>query len=135
MHWRHDVNPFFGRDAVRTPSARLVPLVLTAVLLAALPGTALASHAGVIVDCGAAGTFTARATETGAGDHQAPEPSSITVFEEGGALTVFSLRVNGQPRFAIAGTGRSNNAVTEVTCSYTTGAGLLFEVTGILTAR
>jgi hypothetical protein len=114
---------------------RVVVAVVLGAVFAWSPGSTFASHAGVTVDCGDAGSFTARAVQTAAGDHQAPEPSSITVFEEGGTLTVMSLVVNGQPRFAIAATGLSNNAVTEVTCSYTTGAGLLFEVTGILTAR
>jgi hypothetical protein len=108
---------------------------MAALMIAGLPARTLASHSGVIVNCGDAGTFTARATQTAAGDHQAPEPSSITVFEEGGTLTVHELRVNGVLRFSLATAGRANNAVEEVECWYVTGAGLLFEVTGILTAR
>ncbi|HZN90972.1 MAG TPA: hypothetical protein VFB44_18485 [Thermoleophilaceae bacterium] len=34
-----------------------------------------------------------------------------------------------------AETGRTQDAVDEVTCSFTLGAGPFFEVTGVLTAR
>lgn len=115
-------------QAVRRFAATVV--ASGALALAAAP--ALASHAGTTVDCGSAGTFTARAVQTAAGDHQAPEPSSVIVFEEGGALTVKEFRLNGQLRFALASNGRQQNAVDEVTCSFQNQAGTSFQVTGIL---
>ena len=102
-------------------------------LLVAAPA-AFASHADETLDCGSAGSFVMRATQTAAGDHQAPEPSSVLLLEGGGVLTVSEFRVNGQLRFANASTGRANNAVTEVECSFLNEAGVLFNVTGILTA-
>jgi hypothetical protein len=111
---------------------RLAALALALVALAAAGTPALASHAGTTVDCGSAGTFTVRAMQTAAGDHQAPEPSSIIVFREGGALTVFEFRVNGVLRFTLADRGRQQNALDEVTCSFENEAGARFQVTGIL---
>jgi hypothetical protein len=54
------------------------------------------------------------------------------VFEEGGVLTAHSVRVDGNLVFSHADAGRSHNALTEVTCSFTIGAGAFFEVTGVL---
>ncbi len=122
-------------SAMSMPGARLAVIgLLGAALLSAAPA-ALASHSGTTVDCGDAGTFTARATQTAAGSHQAPEPSSVLIFEEGGSLTVFEFWVNGQRRFQLASTGRAANAVEEVRCSFTNGAGSYFEIVGILTTR
>ncbi|MEP6978054.1 MAG: hypothetical protein ABI948_08375 [Thermoleophilia bacterium] len=50
-------------------------------------------------------------------------------------LTIHSVRVDGNPLFSHADTGLAQNALTEVTCSFTIGAGAFFEVTGILNAR
>ena len=121
-----DLRPFGGRIAA--PIA-----IAAAVLLAAAPAV-LASHDGMPVDCGSAGQFTARATQTAAGSHQAPEPGNVLVFEEGGSLAAFEVWLNGQLRFSIAGTGRDANAVDEVTCTFSNAAGSYFEITGVLTA-
>jgi hypothetical protein len=115
---------------------RIIGLAVGALVLGVFAQPVGASHAGVIADCGSAGTFTVKAHDTGAADNpQAPAPASVTVFEEGGALSVLEFSVNGQLIFSNAGTGRANNNVEEVTCSYTTGDGVLITVTGILTAR
>jgi hypothetical protein len=51
-------------------------------------------------------------------------------------LTVFDFYVNGQLLFSVAQTGRANNNVEEVTCSFRNAdPGELFTVTGVLTAR
>jgi hypothetical protein len=93
-----------------------------------------ASHAGAIADCGAAGTFTVKATDIPSG-FQAPNPGVVTVFEEGGTLAIMEFSVNGELFLSRAETGRAQRSVDEVTCSYTTGDGaLMIEVTGILTA-
>ena len=49
-------------------------------------------------------------------------------------LTVFRLSVEGNMVLRRAEVGQANNARTEVTCSFTIGDGLHFEVTGLLTA-
>ena len=121
------------RRGFARPRLAAIAFAITA-LIASAPA-AFGSHAEETLDCGSAGTFVMRATETGAGDHQAPEPSSVLLLEGGGALTVLEFWVNGQLRFANASTGRGNNAVTEVTCSFRNEAGMLFEVNGILTPR
>jgi hypothetical protein len=100
----------------------------------ALCGSAVASHAGAVVTCDSGGPLTLRAAENNAG-FQSPTPFTVLVFEEGGVLTVHSVRVNGNPLFSHADTGRAQNALTEVTCSFTIGAGDFFEVTGILNLR
>jgi hypothetical protein len=107
---------------------------LASAMLVALgtAGQAVASHAGTIVDCGTAGTFTVRATENSAG-FQAPFPTSVIVLEEGGVLTVQSISRDGQPLGSRADNGRQRNSLTEVTCSITTGSDGVFTVTGILT--
>ena len=111
---------------------RAAAIVLASGALALAAAPAFASHAGTTADCGSAGTFTIRAIQTAAGSHQAPEPASIIVFREGGALTVFEFRVNGQLRFTLADQGRQQNALDEVTCTFQNEAGATFEVTGIL---
>ena len=97
-------------------------------------GTALASHAGAEVTCDNGGHFTIRAAENSAG-FQSPNPFTALVFEEGGVLAVHTVRVDGDLLFSHAVTGRANNAVTKVTCSFTIGAGAFFEVTGVLNSR
>jgi hypothetical protein len=93
-----------------------------------------ASHAGAIADCGSGGTFTVKAHDNGAG-FQSPAPDAVLAFEEGGTLTILDFYVNGQLIFSKAETGRANNNQEEVTCSFTSGDGVLFTATGILTAR
>jgi hypothetical protein len=106
-----------------------------AVAACGLPvGSALASHAGATVTCNNGDTFTIRAAENAAG-FQSPTPFTALVFEEGGVLTVHTVRVDGNLLFSHASTGRAKNAVTEVSCSFTIGEGGFFEVTGILTSR
>jgi hypothetical protein len=97
-------------------------------------GSASASHAGALVTCDNGDTFTLRAVDNGAG-FQSPGPADVLIFEEGGVLTIFSASVNGSLLFSNAETGRASNAVDEVTCSFTIGAGAVFEVTGILNTR
>ena len=97
-------------------------------------GSARATHAGALVTCDNGDTFTIRAVDNGAG-FQSPKQSDILIFEEGGVLTVLRLSVNGELRFSFAETGQAHNAVEEVTCSFTIGAGAFFEATGILNAR
>jgi hypothetical protein len=101
-------------------------------VFAAFAPSAAASHAGAIVTCqGIAETFTIKAT-TNATGLQSPSPFTAILFEEGGVLTVHQIFVNGQLQFTHAATGLQQNAITEVTCSFTIGAGALFTVTGIL---
>jgi len=45
------------------------------------------------------------------------------------------LSVNNQLIYSNAETGRPHRNVAEVTCTYTSGSGVLFTATGILTAR
>jgi hypothetical protein len=103
-----------------------------AAVLAAAPAV-FASHSGEIADCGDAGSYTLHATDTAAGT-QAPEPGNVLIFEEGGTLTVMEVWRDGQLRFSNAATGRTKNALDEVTCTFTNGAGNYFEITGVLTA-
>jgi hypothetical protein len=91
----------------------------------------VASHAGAIVDCGTAGTFTVRAAEN-SGGFQSPLPTSVIVFQEGGVLTVQRIARDGQLLFTRADNGRQQNNLTEVTCSFATGSDGTFTVTGIL---
>jgi hypothetical protein len=97
-------------------------------------GSASASHAGALATCDNGDTFTLRAAENSAG-FQSPAPDHVLLFEEGGALTVLRLSVDGNMVIDRAETGRTRNAVNEVTCSFMLGAGPFFEVTGVLTAR
>jgi hypothetical protein len=97
-------------------------------------GSAAASHAGALVTCDNGDTFTIRAVDNGAG-FQSPKPADVLTFEEGGVLTIFRASVDGNLLFSFAETGQARNAVTEVTCSFTIGAGAFFEVTGVLNVR
>jgi hypothetical protein len=99
--------------------------------LGLLVGSASASHAGALVTCDNGDTFTIRAVNN-SGGFQSPAPDHVLVFEEGAVLTVHRLSVDGNLVLSRADTGQANNALTEVTCSFTIGAGLFFEVTGIL---
>jgi hypothetical protein len=105
--------------------------VVPVAVLAGFAQPAVGSHAGSIVDCGSAGTFTLKAQETGT-PIQRPDPAVVTVFEEGGALAILSFSINGELIFTVAETGQANNNIDEVSCSYTTGLGTFIEVTGIL---
>lgn len=104
---------------------------VTAVALASFVGSAGASHAGAIANCGTAGTFTVKAAPNGAG-FQSPTPDTAVVFEEGAVLTVQQFSVNGVLVFTRATNGAQHNDVTEVTCTFTSGAGDTFVVTGVL---
>ncbi|MEX0709591.1 MAG: hypothetical protein WD116_00125 [Chloroflexota bacterium] len=116
------------------PASGIAAILLASAALALTTPAVLASHSGAKVDCGSAGTYTIRATENGAG-FQAPDPSSVLIFEEGGTLMLFEVSVNGQVRFSNALTGRESNAVEETNCSFTIGSGAYFEVVGILNLR
>jgi hypothetical protein len=113
---------------------RAVAVLATCAVAFGLTGSALASHAGATVTCDSGGPFTIRAAENSAG-FQSPAPFHVLVFEEGGVLAVRSVRVNGNLLYSHAETGRANNALTEVSCSFTIGEGAFFEVTGILLTR
>jgi hypothetical protein len=108
--------------------------IATLVALGGVAGPAVASHAGATANCGGAGTFTVKAAENSAG-FQSPFPTSVIVFEEGGVLTVHEVSRDGQLLVTRADTGRENDNLTEITCSFTTGSDGTFTVTGILTAR
>ncbi len=117
----------------------LIRRAATAVACAALglglfAGSASASHAGALATCDNGDTFTIRAAENSAG-FQSPAPDHVLIFEGGGVLTLSRLSVDGNLVIDRAETGRTRNAVDEVTCSFTLGAGPFFEVTGVLTAR
>jgi hypothetical protein len=114
------------------PAATLLACALAGIGL--LVGSASASHAGAEVTCDTGDTFTLRAVDNGAG-FQSPGPADVLIFEEGGILTIFSASVDGNLLFSNAVTGQANNARDEVTCSFTIGAGAVFEVTGLLNER
>ena len=97
-------------------------------------GSAYASHAGAVATCDNGDTFTIRAADN-SGGFQSPAPDHVLIFKDGGVLTVFRLSVNGAVVLSRAETGQANNARTEVTCSFTSGDGVHFEVMGLLTAR
>jgi hypothetical protein len=104
------------------------------VVLGASPQPAGATHAGATADCGSAGAFTVKAQDTGAGV-EFPDPGKLVLFEEGGALTVLEFYVEGELLWSAAQTGRANNNVTEVTCTFRNAdPGELFTVVGVLTA-
>jgi hypothetical protein len=100
--------------------------------LLAQPVAAL--HAGAIVDCGSAGTFTIKTATTGAG-LQPPGFFDVLVFEEHGTLTVLSLSINGQLRWDVAGVGMLHWNAAGATCSFTLANGDDVEVTGVLTGH
>jgi len=118
-----------------------IMMLLTAAALAVVMSLgvyvqpASAFHIGAEVDCGSAGTFHIKATQTGAGPGiQAPYPWTTIVFEEGGVLTVFKYVENDQVLYDRNETGREMNNLNEVTCTFfiPTREGNI-EVTGILT--
>jgi hypothetical protein len=111
---------------------RITALVVGALVIGTFAQPAGASHAGAIVDCGSAGTFTLRAHDNGAG-FQSPGPADVLVFEEGGTLAILEFYVNGELSFSNAETGRAHNNLEEVTCSFTSGGGVAFTAIGILT--
>jgi hypothetical protein len=118
---------------------RIMMLLTVALVMVALLGVyvqpASAFHIGAEVDCGSAGTFHIKATQTGAGPGiQAPYPWTTLVFEEGGVLTVFKYVENGQVLYDRNETGREMNNLNEVTCTFfiPVREGNI-EVTGILT--
>ena len=113
------------------PRRAIAVIALALVTTFAAAQSALASHAGATADCGAAGTFTVKSATNSAG-FQSPTPFNAVVFEEGGVLTVQQILRNGQLVFTKAATGAAQNAVAEVTCSFTSGEGDTFTVTGIL---
>lgn len=113
---------------------RAVTILATCAVALGLTGSALASHAGATVTCDSGGPFTLRAAENSAG-FQSPNPFNVLIFEEGGVLAIRSVRVNGNLLYSHPETGRVNNALTEVSCSFTIGAGAFFQVTGILVTR
>ena len=110
---------------------RAVAVFATCAVAFGLTSSALASHAGATVTCDSGGPFTLRAAENSAG-FQSPNPFNVLIFEEGGVLAIRSVRVDGNLLYSNAETGRANNALAEVSCSFTIGAGAFFQVTGIL---
>jgi hypothetical protein len=105
-----------------------------ATMLGVYSQPASAFHAGLTADCGSAGTFTIRATQTAKNPlFQVPTPTSRLLFEEGGGLTVSQLTLNGQVLLDKNETGRANNNVDEVTCTFTDPELGEFGATGVLT--
>ena len=118
----------------------VIALVMCAAALV-LPASAVAGHDDETATCTngtTVTTFTIRATANSAG-FESPNPFNVLVFEEGAVLTAQAVRVNGNLIFSHAGTGLAQNALTEVTCTFTVGSGMgagsVFEVTGILIVR
>jgi hypothetical protein len=75
----------------------VLSLIVTAMDLGVYVQPAVAFYAGATVDCGSAGMFTIKATQTGEGPGiQAPYPWTVIVFKERGVLTVFKFTGNGQ---------------------------------------
>jgi hypothetical protein len=108
-------------------------LVMAAMLSVYAP-PASAFHAGLTADCGSAGTFTIKATQTAKNPlFQVPTPTSRLLFEEGGGLTVSKLTLDGQVLLDKNETGREMNNVDEVTCTFTSPELGVFEATGVLT--
>jgi len=100
--------------------------------LLAQPVAAL--HTGQTVDCGTAGTFTIDAQPNGAG-FEAPPPGDLLRFEEGPILIPMKLTINGVVVFDGPAIGRAQNALDEVTCTFSLRNGVPFEVTGLLIPR
>jgi hypothetical protein len=106
---------------------RLMPMCFSAVMaFAAFASPAGASHAGATADCGTAGTFTVKAT-TNSAEFQSPAPDKLVLFEEGGALSVRRLYVNGQLVLT-----RGATVPHEATCTFTLGDGPTLTVIGTL---
>ena len=117
---------------------RAVAVLATCAAAFVLTGSAVAGHDDETATCTNGTTFTIRATANSAG-FESPNPFNVLVFEEGAVLTAHTVRVNGSLVFSHAITGRAQNKLTEITCTFTvgegTGAGSVFEVTGILNTR
>jgi hypothetical protein len=107
---------------------RLMPMMICSavVAFAAFAPAAGASHAGATADCGTAGTFTIKAT-TNSADFQSPAPDKLILFEEGGALSVRRLYVNGQLVLT-----RGATVPHEATCTFTLGDGPTLTVIGTI---
>ena len=120
------------------PFYRALAVLATCAAAFVLAGSAAAGHDDEIATCTdgtTVTTFTIRAQANSAG-FESPNPFNVLVFEEGAVLTAHAVRVNGNLVFSHAVTGRAQNALTEVTCTFTVGAGMgagsVFEVTGLL---
>jgi hypothetical protein len=123
-----------GRMSMSIRRAAVGLAASAVVVLGAFPQPAGATHAGAIADCGSAGTLTVKAQDTGAGV-EFPDPGKLVLFEEGGVLTVLEFYVEEQLLWSAAPTGRANNNIDEVTCSFRNAdPGELFTVVGVLTA-
>jgi hypothetical protein len=107
-------------------------VVLGAVGWLAQPAAAL--HGGAIADCGDAGIFTFRTVETGAGT-QSPPWGDVLLLEGGGTLAPQVVVIDGEVAWDDASVGLANNAVEEVTCSFTLANGLRVDATGVFTRR
>jgi hypothetical protein len=117
---------------------RIMMLLTVALVMAAMFGVysqpASAFHLGLTADCGSAGTFTIKATQTAKNPlFQVPTPTSRLLFEEGGGLTVSQLTLNGEVLLDKNETGREMNNVDEVTCTFTDPDLGEFGATGVLT--
>jgi hypothetical protein len=119
-----------------TPIRRRLALVglVAAASASLLAQPAAAFHIGQTVDCGDAGTFTIKAQPNGAG-FEAPPPGDVLLFEEGLRLALLKITIDGVVVFDQAAVGRANNALDEVTCTFTLANGVPFEVVGLLVAR
>jgi hypothetical protein len=120
---------------------RAVAVLATCAAAFVLAGSAVAGHDDETATCTSGTTvttFTIRATVNSAG-FESPEPFRVLVFEEGAVLTAHTVHLNGNLLFSHAVTGRAQNGLAEVTCTFTVGpgmgAGSVFEVTGILNTR
>ena len=102
-----------------TPLRRRLALVglVTLAWVSLLAPPAAALHNGATVDCGDAGTFTINAQPNGAG-FEAPPPGDVLRFEEGGVLTIMQIIIDDEVVFDPAAVGRANNALEEVTCTF-----------------
>jgi hypothetical protein len=116
---------------IRRTRAIAALVVLASVGLLAQP--AAASHENAIVDCGDAGTFTLRTTP--GGGFFWPGPTSVLLFDGGGTLSVLIVFRNDVLLYDDPATGVENNAVEEVTCSFTLANGDELEITGVYTGR
>jgi|SRR5215204_1658245 len=119
---------------VRLSRSGITLAIAVLVALVGVTGQAVASHAGAIANCGDAGTFTVKAAQN-SGGFQSPFPTSVILFEEGGVLTANEISRDGQLLLSRADTGRNKDALTEITCSFTTGSDGTFTVTGIFVPR
>jgi hypothetical protein len=125
------------------PIHRVAVALATCAATVGLCGTAIAGHDDEMATCRdpngtVVGEFTIRASANSAG-FESPNPFNVLIFEEGAVLTAHTVRLNGNVLFSHAVTGRAQNPLTDITCTFTVGpgmgAGSVFDVTGTLNTR